>query len=386
MGFLLLSISFFVLGVLCFLKPKSAVILFIILAILAPTSSSFSSLTYLNGIFALDAFFLPLLILVCVRVSIIKFIQLNKSEIFLCLVPIFIFIVYFVISIYKTGFSTELLKEIRPLIFLFETMVFLIFIRQINFKISFKFVSKLAIIAALSNCVFYLFLYFGVFVSDDIFYINNNYRYLDLSTYFSVYFIIHFLLSSEKLNINRSYYHKIAIFLSFISVIISNSRFIIFALFLALILSNVSNYKFFFKRVFQAFFVLLLFLIFSFMIDSTRVINALNVDAIVMQFSNRYLPALIDIYKMNNSQLIFGYGLGHYFEISWFEYRKLIDNENISIDCAYLTAYVINSTFGKHKLSLLIFWITMFVVSSSFYQVYTYGGIIYLAFLNNEIK
>jgi len=404
MGFYVLFIVFFIAGVYCAFQPKIATFLFIILAIIVPTSSAFTNLTYLHGFFVVDSFFIPLSIIMFVRVAILKSIQLTKREVFLFFMPFFIFLSYFLISAYKTGFDQQLIKEIRPVLLLIEILVFLIFIRQIDLKVNFKTISKLAILAALSNCIFYLVLYFGVVVSDDLYYINNTYRYLDLSTYFSVYFIIHYFISKEYKTISKSYYYNIAIILSFISIIIANSRFIILALFLALILSNITNYKLLIKRSFQALLVLFLFIGFSFIIDASRILDALSSNLIIMQLSNRYLPALLDISKMTDLQIIFGYGLGHYFEIPWFGYREAIENENISIDCAYLTVYVkqgflgllslifalhllVSSSIGKHRLALLIFWGVMFVVSSSFYQIYPFGAVVYIAFLNsNEIK
>ena len=404
MGFYLLFVIFFIIGIICVIQPRIATLLFILLAITIPSSSAFTNLTYLNGIFVLDSFFLPLSCLMFFRVAIYKSIQLNKEEIFLFFTTFFIFLLYFFISVYKTGIDSNLIKEVRPIIFLIETLVFLMFLRQIDFTVNFKTISRFAILAALSNCIYYLVLYFEIVASTDLYYINNNYRYLDLSTYFSVYFIIHYLIIKQKNIISKSYYHNIALILSFISLIIANSRFMILALFLALIFSNIDSFKLFFIRIFQSLLVLVLFLYFSFIIDSERVLNALNPDSIIIQLSNRYLPALIDIYKMTDTQKIFGYGLGHYFEIDWFKYRKGIENINISIDCAYLTVYVKNGVFGllslfftlkllvspsmgKHRFALLIFWSVMFCVSSSFYQMYPFGALVYLSFINyNEIK
>ena len=336
-----------------------------------------------------------------VRVSILKTIQLSKNEIFLFFTPFFIFLNYFIISGCKTGFDLQLIKEMRPVILLIETLVFLLFIRQIDFKVNFKTISKLAILAALSNVTYYLVLYFGFTASNDLYYINNSYRYLDLSTYFSIYFVMHYLISKQNNIISKSYYHNTAVISSFVSVIISNSRFLLLALFLALIFSNVTSFKLFFKRSFQACVIFFLFLGFSFIIDSSRVTDALGFESIIGQLSNRYFPALIDVYKMTDMQRIFGYGLGHYFDITWFEYRKDIDNQNISVDCAYLTAYVKQGILGlfglfftlnllispaieKYRFALLIFWSVMFCVSASFYQIYPLGALVYIAFLNTN--
>ena len=64
------------------------------------------------------------------------------------------------------------------------------------------------------------------------------------------------------------------------------------------------------------------------------------------------MPAILDIAQMSNNQLIFGYGLGHYFNITWFGIGKVLRNLNISIDYAYLTSYVKQGFFGV--LSLLL--------------------------------
>ena len=81
--------------------------------------------------------------------------------------------------------------------------------------------------------------------------------------------------------------------------------------------------------------------------------------------------------------------------------RTEIDNQNISVDCAYLTAYVKQGILGlfglfftlnllispaieKYRFALLIFWSVMFCVSASFYQIYPLGALVYIAFLNTN--
>jgi hypothetical protein len=384
--------------------PKKSILFFTLLTVSLPTSSAFSNLTYLNGIFVLDSFFLPLAIIVFIRLSILKSYQLKFSEIFYFLTTLFIFIIYFVFSFKTNGFSTNLLKEIRPIILICEILIFLIFIRQTNIKFKLINLSKIAILAGLSNCIYYLILFFGFFVPEDVYYINNSYRYLDLSSYFSVYFILYFLIIKEYKNFINTNYNNIALVISFISVVITNSRFILFALFISLIFSKITNFRFLIKRSFQALLAFVVFILFSYVIQSTRVIEALSFDVLVVQLANRYLPAILDIAQMSNNQLIFGYGLGHYFNITWFEYRESIENLNISIDCAYLTSYVkqgffgvlslllsllilLSPTKGRFKLSLFIFWSLMFVVSSSFYQTFPFAGIVFIPFIyRNEFN
>ena len=383
---------------------KKSILFFTLLTVFLPTSSAFSNLTYLNGIFVLDSFFLPLAIIVFIRLSILKSYQLKFSEIFYFLTTLFIFIIYFVFSFKTNGFSTNLLKEIRPIILICEILIFLIFIRQTNIKFKLINLSKIAILAGLSNCIYYLILFFGFFVPEDVYYINNSYRYLDLSSYFSVYFILYFLIIKEYKNFINTNYNNIALVISFISVVITNSRFILFALFISLIFSKITNFRFLIKRSFQALLAFVVFILFSYVIQSTRVIEALSFDVLVVQLANRYLPAILDIAQMSNNQLIFGYGLGHYFNITWFEYRESIENLNISIDCAYLTSYVkqgffgvlslllsllilLSPTKGRFKLSLFIFWSLMFVVSSSFYQTFPFAGIVFIPFIyRNEFN
>ena len=145
--------------------PKKSILFFTLLTVFLPTSSAFSNLTYLNGIFVLDSFFLPLAIIVFIRLSILKSYQLKFSEIFYFLTTLFIFIIYFVFSFKTNGFSTNLLKEIRPIILICEILIFLIFIRQTNIKFKLINLSKIAILAGLSNCIYYLILFFWIFCS-----------------------------------------------------------------------------------------------------------------------------------------------------------------------------------------------------------------------------
>jgi len=403
MGFSLLFLVFFINGVFCAFYPKKAIFLFILLSVLIPTSSAFTNLTYSSGFFVIDAFFLALTIIMLIRIAILRKVHINIREILFFSLPIFIFTLYFLFSVLNHSFNLKILKEIRPILLLIETIVFIIFIRQVDFKVSFKTISKLAIIAAISNLFYFLILFFKIIVPSDIYYINNTYRYLDLSTYFSIYFIIHYFIIKENKFFTKSFYQSIALYFSFVTIIVANSRFLILALFIALIFSNISNYKLLIKRIFLGLIVVFLFIGVSYFLRAERVLNALSTDAIVMQLSNRYLPAILDIYKMTDIQKVFGYGLGHYFEIPWFDYRQNIENQNISVDCAYLTVYVKQGLLGilslilttyllvsvkgvRHKVALIIFWGSMFIVSSSFYQIYPLGAVIYNAFLStNEI-
>ena len=401
MGFFLLVIVFFINAVFCAFYPKKAIFLFILLSIIIPTSSAFTSLTYYNGFFVLDAFFLSLTVVLLIRIAIIRKVHINIKEILLFTLPIFIFIIYFLLSILNNGFDFKILKEIRPVLLLFETFVFIIFTRQVDFKVSFKTISKLAIVSAVSNMLYFAILYFEFVFPTDLYYINNTYRYLDMSTYFSMYFIIHYFMLREDNFLPKSTFFKIALYFSFTSVLIANSRFLILALFLALIFSNMSNYRLLIKRTLLALSIGFLFIGLSYYVNAERVLSALDVKSIVIQLSNRYLPAILDVAMMTGTQNFFGYGLGHYFEIPWFEYRENLDNQNISVDCAYLTVYVKQGLLGilslilsthllirvkdvKHKLALLIFWGVMFIVSSSFYQIYPLGAVVYNAFLNNH--
>ena len=70
-----------------------------------------------------------------------------------------------------------------------------------------------------------------------------------------------------------------------------------------------------------------------------RVINAFELNNIVMQLANRFSPAIIKISQMNFYNYIYGLGLGTYFDIPWFEYRGL-DSKLNTIDSTYLTFFV----------------------------------------------
>jgi len=401
MSFALLFCIFLIIGIFYAINSRRAILFFIFISITIPSGNAFSSFTYSNGIYVMDAFFLAIMMITLVRISILHKIQLSKLEIITLFITFFIFSIYFLFSVYNMGFEIKKLKELRPFLMLVEVLVFSIAIRQISFNISFNTISKLAIVAAISNLIYFAILFFDIVIPPDIFYENNSYRYLDLSTYFSVYFIIHYFFIREKKLVANSLCQKLAFFLSLLSILISNSRFLILSLIIALILSNITTISVFFKRISLGFFMILLLIAFSYVIDSTRVYNALSIDAIIVQLSGRYLPAILDIYDMSNTQRLFGYGIGHYFEIPWFEYRDEIENSNISIDCAYLTVYVKQGVLGilvlllttkilirvkniKHKYTLFIFWGMMFIVSSSFYHVYPFGAILYNSFLENN--
>ena len=100
MGFYLFFLFFSFIGIMSFIYPKQSIYTFIFSALFLPTSSAFTSLTYLNGVFVTDAFFLFLLVVVLIRISILKSLHLDLKEIFYFLIPVFIFISYlfFIIS------------------------------------------------------------------------------------------------------------------------------------------------------------------------------------------------------------------------------------------------------------------------------------------------
>ncbi len=398
MYFELLFTIFLINGFFCAVYPEKAVLIFIVLSVIVPTSAAFSGIAYSNGLFIVDAFFFSLIAVIFFEIAITRKSILKKGDVLALSLLLLIYIPYIYLLLTSSDFEIKFIKELRPLLLSIESLIFFIYIRKINLQITFSSISIIAIVASLSNIIYYSILYLEIFVPFDYYYVSNSYRYLDLSTYFSVYFIFHYFFINERRKVPMSSLNIISLNLSILSVIISNSRFIVFSLFMALLIVNVSNYKIFVRRILQGALIMSLLLLYSYMIGATRVTGSLQVDKINLQLYTRYVPALKDIYRMKNSQKIFGYGLGHYFEIPWFYYREQVENSNISVDCAYLTSYVKQGIFGiialflvttllvkasqsKLKAALYIFWGCMFVVSASFYQIFPFGAVVYSAFL-----
>lgn len=397
--FFVLFILFFLVGLLSLTNPRIFLILGTVLAVSLPFSNHYASLHYFNGVMVLDGFFLGLIPLV-MRIFLTTKAYLPSHLVRLFLIFFTVFLGYFVVATtYLQRDLIDLLKEFRPIIHLTELLMLLLIARNTRFEIDQKLINRIAIYAAVSNIIYFIFGFFGYSSFEDVFYQNNANRYLDLSTYFSVYFILHnqyeqvYKKSSQKTS-------KWALLISIVSILLTNSRVLILATIVGVGILRSRNMKNRIKYIFWSGVILLVFVQFSVYIGQERVLESLNQDGFMTQLLVRYSPAVVPLIEMNTVHYFFGYGIGYYFEIPWFGYRE-ISPFNISLDSAYLTQFIKQGCVGllflfaslrflaytnirKLSTSIIAFWLIQFIVEASLFQNVVFGASFFLLLIHKK--
>ena len=162
-------------------------------------------------------------------------------------------------------------------------------------------------------------------------------RYFDASTFVASLFLLIGIFKNSSLLLGVSKYKlNIIKILAITIILISNLRIFLLALLIVYLIFHNKNIL---KKLFIVVITICLFLSYSYIMQIDRVINAFELNNIVMQLANRFSPAIIKISQMNFYNYIYGLGLGTYFDIPWFEYRGL-DSKLNTIDSTYLTFFV----------------------------------------------
>lgn len=394
--FFILFLITFILGILTFIK-KQNFIYFVFLFLIIPSGSGIAQYTYKFGLFYFDGYFIGVVISLITYVLFSdKKLLLNRKIIFLTLLVVIIYILYFIFHKNAVQFK-YILKDLRPVIYIVEAFLIYIIVNKNNFKLN---INNLLILSSLSNIFFWLLSYLGYFKNDDAFYSDNTFRYIDATTYFlSIYIIYHFTKGKqEKL-------FSIPIFLALFTILISNTRFLIFSIILTIIIVNIKDIKKFLKYIILSSVLVSIFILLSINFGSTRVVDGFSKkDGVSSQFINRFSPSINIITKMNDSDILIGKGIGTYFKIPWFEYRKNIEDVNITIDSLYLTMfpkyglisliiiflifYILYNLTKEipQNLKFLFFLFLVGITSAFIYQTYFMGIILalYIILINRE--
>lgn len=391
--FWLLFISFSLLGIYSYVNFKIGFLISLFLALTLPLSNYYSEIHYLNGIMVFDGYIIGLIPLLLRKMK-SQFTSNNRDFIFVSII-LLASVAYVIYAISCQREFSAILKDLRPLLFLLSILLLIFIARTSSLHISSDSLFFLANLAAISNILWMTlgFLKLMPTGSDDLYIENNIFRYFDLSTYFSAYFIIYsqYLLSSTKRIYSKRL--KISLAVSFISILISNSRMLLFAVIFCSGYLRTKSFKQLFQFSIVAIVLFGLFFWFSDKIDQGRIFESLSSEGLFKQFNTRFSPAISAINSMNGLNFIFGLGLGYFFKIPWFEYRGM-DIHNASLDSTYLTHYVKQgifglylvfftirriSNFGRNKLSkaFLIFWILIFLISAPLYQNVIYGALLF---------
>ncbi len=395
--FEILVLTFLILGISSIFKRDISLKLFIGLSLAIPTSAAFGNIVYRNGFMVFDAFFLGLFINFLIRLFNSKSLVSRNIYIIFNVITL-VFVVYIIASFYSQYAANEVLKDVRPFLYLCEMfLLFFVYSRSVM-KVECIWMFRFSFLASLTNIIYFILLYLGYFKFEDIFY-SVNIRYMDLSTYFSAFFIIYYAFLYRSIRYRSNY---LVLVLAIVSVLISNSRFLLISVIVSSAMILVVDFRSFLKVSFYCTLFISLFVFFSSYIGQERVLDSLDYDGALFQILNRFGPGLSEVQKMNGIQYVTGYGLGKFFVIPWFDYREM-DNLNVSIDSAYLTHYVKQGVFGLVFLFLMIyllsrtpfsnlsrayivFWTIIFIVSASLYQNYVFGSIFYLSmfYLKND--
>jgi hypothetical protein len=394
--FELLFIVLFLIGLLSFINVKY-IIVGIAIVLSFPFSNYYSSWHYKFGVMAVDGFFIGLIPYFLFLINRKKVEYPNRLIGYLIIIFL-LFLVYFFEALQKNIDPKKLSKEIRPLLILFEMFILLVISKNISRLITLKLINNLAFVASVSNLIWFLIGYFNFIQYTDAQAQLNTNRYIDLSTYFSAYYIIHkqFLKTNLKFKFPKL---DVVLILSILSLLISGTRILFLSTVIAIGIVNNTSFKKKIKYLFWSGVLIFSFIQFSLLVGQERVLESFSKEGFILQISNRFSPAMLPLSKAGLIDLIFGHGLGYYFDIPWFEYREL-DNLNVSVDSAYLTHFVKQGIFGliflliafkfltytyskKLTYAFIAFWFIQFFVEASLYQNVIFGIGFYLFLLNN---
>ena len=346
--FFILFLITFILGIFTFIK-KQNFIYFIYFFLIIPSGAGIAKYTYKFGLFYFDGYFIGALIsLVIYLIFSDKKLLINNKILLSTLLVVIIYILYFIFHKNTVQFK-YILKDLRPLLYITEAFLIYIIVNKNNFKVN---INNLIILSSLSNVFFWLLSYLGYFTNDDAFYSDNTFRYIDATTYFLSIYIIYYFTNNKQEKVL-----SIPIFLSLFTILISNTRFLIFSIIIIIIIANIKDIKKFIKYIILSLTLVFIFLMLSINFGSTRVVDGFNKkDGVSSQFINRFSPSLSIITKMETKDILIGKGIGTYFKIPWFGYRKNIEDVNITIDSLYLTM------FPKYGLTSLIILFLIFYI------------------------
>ena len=370
------------------INKRKGVALFLIFIVTVPTSASLSIINLKFGVSFCDGLAIGIFFGYALQG------KSNKAVVelpFYLVLLLLLYTIYVSVSLVTIDEYKYLLKDLRPLIQIILFWMLYEFslkhaIRDVREKTVLKFLLYAFVIVFVK--VGYQSLKLGSI--NDVYYDNNSYRYLDAVSYVAALFLIYcFSPSGSKLRNNGALFVLVVI-AAFACVLVANSRFLLLSIFTVVLVSNVRSVK----RVLMTFIGVVLsvglFLYFSLEVGADRIVNALSVDGILLQFQSRFFPFILMLENYEWYNFIFGIGLGVPFEIPWFDYRDGMDVYNSNIDSMYLTFFVkfgvfflmfitvflgffrvgVKRGFDKY---IYLFVIIMSFVTATLYQAYSVG-------------
>lgn len=348
--FVILACVNVALAVLTFLAPRAGVLAFVVMLLLTPTYGAFDQLVYRAGIFVFDWYFCAL---VCFYLA--TALQRIQKPLIRDLIALGVFVIgaLLVSTMYGKAFDKYLLRDLRPVLVIVEGYILIAFLRQRGVSFDKRTVLWMGVIAGLAPFIGFGLVLFDVYRIDDLFYVANAYRFLSIATYAAAVALI--WLASDTRTIIRSApcLSMVLVLAGSAAIILSGARTLVVATVVgAAFAAGIRLYKLALVGA-VAGIIAGGFALVSIKAEVGRVTQAVSVDGIIAQLSNRFGPAIDVARTMTTSQWITGAGMGTTFEIPWFAYRGLDVNHN-SIDSMYLTMVI---KFGLFSLMYFVLFV-----------------------------
>lgn len=344
--FIVLSLSFSLLGFLFLSKPRTVLLLFFFLAAMIPSSSAFEKMVSNFGIY----FYEPFIFIVAIIYLIKKPRSIFRGELSAQLLVVLLLFIYLVFGAVIYGVDKYLLREVRLILCIALPLLMMPAINKI--KITEREISKIVIVASVFHVIaFFMFQNSSVLVSNVYYSEENSYRYSGFATYLCAAFMLYAATNKEKFTSKLLF--NIAGILSVAVILIAGSRIMILGLVLSLIFASTKSVRHFAYAVGMGFVMSLAFFYIVQYLNVDRLNSLFDVDALIGQSLIRLSPAMEYFESAGIVQTILGHGLGATFDIPWFEYQNL-DTKHNTIDSAYPTLWVKIGAFSVLYIYALI--------------------------------
>ena len=352
-------------GFMTLFNPRLAFKIYIILLVLSPTGNWYKEIVSWNGIYFFDLFLIGG-IAFFVRCALTKNGNRITGGIFMIFFIVCIWLGFFAVNFLFEGESKYLIKDLRPLLLLCQGAILLQLSREISVIVTWKSFCFVAMCAAFTNLFWFgLFVFSGLNISSDVYYLNNRERYFSSGTFLSLFFVLTYCYCAIKKHFNLNITTNIVFLLSVGNILLSNSRLLILALCICILIISSRRMSLLFK--FSVFLTILLAIFYgiSFALGVDRIVSAMDFNSILLQVANRFSPAMPHLKEMSGLDLLFGLGPGTFFDIPWFYYRD-IDPFNVSIDSTYLTFFVKYGIVGLLFMGTFVYLACCFFVRKEF--------------------
>lgn len=254
----------------------------------------------------------------------------------------------------------NLLKDLKPLIFIFFGFVFIDLLKDKQLDWNGKQAKKIMKYNFLATIVWFVILNttdFISFATSDPYYSVTAIRYTSVGASFILIYYIAGLAVNRKFDRYDLAYILIPLFLSGNRTVL----FILGVIYLINMVMVTTNAIKLFSRigVFISAGLVLFFGVFSFNEKlRARVLTMFDYDIVMTQLIKfRFAPFVEKLPTYNWYDYFFGKGIGETIFIPWFVWRKTVENYNIYMDNIYLTLYLKYGVFSLIIIFLLIHFI-----------------------------